>query len=862
MKHPEPEPPTTQPPAPCSSDPARRGRRALRNLAFGLVALAALAGGATQACSSVPLTPQHPATPPPGVQTPLAPPQAPVPARVAEPGSDPIDLDAFKPLLSQPELASAARAYESEDYRLAAERIVQAMQATALSALDEPRWYLLLARAEERAGLLLEAEVSYAKASASAWPLSDYAALGWGRALLARAEVQQGEQVLDGIPASGAPFAEAQILLADSRCQRGEREACADHLEAFLGFATRPRGWSLDAMRVLNELLAATPSGASSPEGDAQLGVRALRILRAVMIEAPRDAQAAGAREIERRILADLPPALAEQHRLPSLQDQLRQLRAQTDGRDYRSADETATALLARLSDGYGETGCEARVLQAKALGAQKKWTAACERIDDLLAHCKNEDLRARSLYMAGKYAFSDRRYTVADRLFAQLEREAPDHTLADDARLHRAEAQQELGVESRFTELLTRMPEDYPKGDMVLEGVFRLALRRIQKSDWAGAAVILERGTALAAPSERSRSPGDAGREHYFLARALIETGESERGLKEYEAIIREQPLSYYMLHAYSRLVERDPERARRALEAAQDEHDQLPFSIGQKGDLARPAFIRVAELIRQSDIDSARRELALMDVAGAKASPELWWGVALLYARAGSAQLSHQVTRWRVKNWLERWPVGAWRQAWELAFPRPHLETVLKEAEQNQLDPALVYAIMREESAFDAGAVSPANAYGLMQLMQGTARGFGKLAGVPTDTQALKTPRVNITLGTRVLANYMARFPQNVLLGIPSYNAGPGRPMRWIKDFPSVDFDVWVELIPFRETRMYTKRVLQSRGAYRFLYYADGSEGDPLLLPEQLLPTQTPTVPALPGDVERPLENARNDE
>jgi peptidoglycan lytic transglycosylase len=111
-------------------------------------------------------------------------------------------------------------------------------------------------------------------------------------------------------------------------------------------------------------------------------------------------------------------------------------------------------------------------------------------------------------------------------------------------------------------------------------------------------------------------------------------------------------------------------------------------------------------------------------------------------------------------------------------------------------------------------------------------------------------------------VLANYMARFPQNMLLGIPSYNAGPGRPMRWLKDFPSVDFDVWVELIPFRETRMYTKRVLQSRGAYRFLYYADGSEGDPLLLPEQLLPVQSPTVPAIPGEVERPLENARNDE
>jgi soluble lytic murein transglycosylase len=218
--------------------------------------------------------------------------------------------------------------------------------------------------------------------------------------------------------------------------------------------------------------------------------------------------------------------------------------------------------------------------------------------------------------------------------------------------------------------------------------------------------------------------------------------------------------------------------------------------------------------------------------------------------------------VARWRVRDWLERWPVGPWRQAWEIAFPRPHLDTVLKESEQNALDPALVYAIMREESAFDPGAVSPSNAYGLMQVIQATARWYGKQAGVPTDTQALRTPRVNITVGTRVLANYMGRFPQNPLLGIPGYNAGPGRPMRWLKDFPSVDFDVWVELIPFRETRMYTKRVLQSRGAYRFLYYADGSEGDPLLLPEHLSPAPNTSPNATPGDIERSLENARNDD
>jgi soluble lytic murein transglycosylase len=244
---------------------------------------------------------------------------------------------------------------------------------------------------------------------------------------------------------------------------------------------------------------------------------------------------------------------------------------------------------------------------------------------------------------------------------------------------------------------------------------------------------------------------------------------------------------------------------------------------------------------LFRQSDIDSARRELELMNLLEPGTSPSVLWGVALLYARAGSARLSHALPRWQLHDWLERWPVGPWKQAWELAFPRPHIESVTEEAARMGVDPALIYAVMREESAFDAEAVSPANAYGLMQVISPTARRFGKEAGLPFDRRALTTPSVNIAIGIRVLSNYQSRFPGDPLLAIPGYNAGPGKPKQWAKDWPSVDFDVWVELIPYRETRRYTKRVLASRGAYAFLYYqpSDPSPAnDPLRLPRRLSP------------------------
>lgn len=134
----------------------------------------------------------------------------------------------------------------------------------------------------------------------------------------------------------------------------------------------------------------------------------------------------------------------------------------------------------------------------------------------------------------------------------------------------------------------------------------------------------------------------------------------------------------------------------------------------------------------------------------------------------------------------------------------------------------PALVHAITRQESNFDANAVSRAGARGLMQLMPATARSVAKRLRVPYSPGRLSNPAYNMQLGSAYLGQMLDRFNGSYILAIAAYNAGPGAAARWTRNFgdpgaPGVDPVDWVEMIPYRETRNYVQRVLENLQVYR---------------------------------------------
>lgn len=177
----------------------------------------------------------------------------------------------------------------------------------------------------------------------------------------------------------------------------------------------------------------------------------------------------------------------------------------------------------------------------------------------------------------------------------------------------------------------------------------------------------------------------------------------------------------------------------------------------------------------------------------------------------------------------------VRAARLALPLGFVRSRLAyPVIALPKRLKVEPALVLAVIRQESEFNRHARSRANARGLMQLLPSTARFAARRARLKWSRRRLsRDPAYNIRLGSTYLAYLLDRFEGSYLLAAAAYNAGPTRVARWIAHYGHPDRDTdpvdWIESIPFGETRNFVRRVLANVAVYRARLGADGSAATP---------------------------------
>jgi soluble lytic murein transglycosylase len=154
-----------------------------------------------------------------------------------------------------------------------------------------------------------------------------------------------------------------------------------------------------------------------------------------------------------------------------------------------------------------------------------------------------------------------------------------------------------------------------------------------------------------------------------------------------------------------------------------------------------------------------------------------------------------------------------------WRIAYPRAYDALIEQAAGEAQVPSDLLRAIAREESAWSPDAVSPAQAYGLIQLIVPTARLHAAPLGLPSDPESLKRPEVNLRIGAHFVQSLFQRYAGNPAVVPAAYNAGYVAADRWLRERHGQPLDAWIESIPYSETRRYTRRVLQSYGVYAWL-------------------------------------------
>jgi soluble lytic murein transglycosylase len=220
----------------------------------------------------------------------------------------------------------------------------------------------------------------------------------------------------------------------------------------------------------------------------------------------------------------------------------------------------------------------------------------------------------------------------------------------------------------------------------------------------------------------------------------------------------------------------------------------------------------------------NGALYEMALRELQAANSNGDAPWALAQmahLYQEQDRYDRALQTLKRAVPGYfgldLEQLP----RPVWEALFPRPWWSAVKKYAVENQLDPYLVAALIRQESEFNPAAVSRADAIGLMQLLPVTGRRMAHELKVRRySVGMLAEPGINLQLGTRYFRQLMEKFDGNLEAALAAYNAGVDRVEEWRSSGNFREPAEFVESIPFTETREYVQAILRNAGIYHRLY------------------------------------------
>ena len=396
---------------------------------------------------------------------------------------------------------------------------------------------------------------------------------------------------------------------------------------------------------------------------------------------------------------------------------------------------------------------------------------------------------RARALLRSGD---APRARTELEAVAA---RHAADESAASSALYLLGDLAADDGRDDDARAFFRRAAAQYPASALAPSARFRAAILALVTGDPRTAALELD---TLALHRPRSSETLAA---TYWSGRAWERVGDSTTATARWTQVLTRDPASYYAMLAARRL-QRAPWVPSAATDTARA--DSLMLEALQRAELLRDLGMEdEVELEYDWVADQAERS---GEAALAAAQAFRRYGLASHAIRLGNKALASGVPRDK--------------RLYQVLYPLAYERALTREAERHGLDRALIAALIRQESHFEPRATSRVGARGLMQIMPAVGRQLASAEDYHAwDAALLYQPDVSLELGTTHLAGLLSGY-QHVAHALAAYNAGSSRAKRWLQMAGTEDPEVFIERIPYPETRDYVRIILRDRELYRSLY------------------------------------------
>jgi soluble lytic murein transglycosylase len=636
----------------------------------------------------------------------------------------------------------------------------------------------------ERASRFAEAASAFEAARELPSSVARDAAVRRGRALLYSGDAAAAETVLAAITPSDASV---RALIAEAALARGDAERAEALLQAVIAEAGRDVDTFAARMQLAEAALGAD---------DRAL---ALRTLHWLVVQRPEHPDADAAADALAAI--DGPVTLTVAEHLE---------RAERLATAHRASD--AASELERIEP---DAASRARYLHVRgmALFDAHRYPDA-QPLLERAAAIEDSETRVADAFHAARSLLRQGQAAEARTAFRAFVRAHGDDDLAVEAEYLTARSELEAGGAhaSRAMQRFVDGARGRRATEFGLEAAFTLALLAIDRHDTTDAVRRLEAYRA------RVSAALDRGRAEYWRARALEVGDRHSTAFDAYRALVAGEPLSWYAVLARRRLI-------------AAGEPDPAPLALTEAPDETTPsialpeaaAFYLGLGLDRDAADALASSEASVRRTEGPRA-------VSTAYLSLFDFHDAYRVVG--LSPLLARPPTAGAAWAWDAAYPRAFEPAVTEAAQITRIGPELIWAVMRQESAFDPEVVSYADAIGLMQLMPATAAVVARRTGTSYARNVLFDATTNVRLGAAYLSELDRRY--GVPLCFSAYNAGEHRVEEWLAR-GETDLDRFVEQIPFTQTRNYTRRVTASLAHYRFRAAPDAGWPD-LGLPDQV--------------------------